>query len=172
MTPSSRLSLRSWSLVPKYLLNWTPSTSGILRTVMEQLLHSGVRKRNIHSPMQSRSFLLLLAVLDLKSVPGVVKKGQSENASCTFTVADQDMADLVRRPCGNCYSLTTTSTSQMTGKLKPTAAFMSGKLKVKGPLNQAQKLEVIFGNQSKLWSASRCFRILIMAFSLTAANYE
>ena len=42
------------------------------------------------------------------------------------------------------------------GKLKPTLAFMSGKLKIKGDMGMAMKLEKLMGKmQAKLWNWSK-----------------
>ena len=41
---------------------------------------------------------------------------------------------------------------QMSGSLKPQAAYMQGKLKVQGNIMLTQKLQAIIGDGAKLWS--------------------
>ena len=54
-----------------------------------------------------------------------IGEGPAANAGCTVTIASSDLVALVG------------------GKLNPTAAFMSGKLKIKGDMGQAMKLQSI-----------------------------
>ncbi len=54
-----------------------------------------------------------------------VSSGPSPEAKCTITVADKDILDIV------------------SGKLNPQMAFMSGKLKIKGDMGLALKLQNI-----------------------------
>jgi|LauGreDrversion4_2_1035121.scaffolds.fasta_scaffold288901_2 putative sterol carrier protein len=60
-------------------------------------------------------------VIDLKNNNGSVRKGEDENADCTFTMKPEDFLALAM------------------GKLNPQSAFMSGKLKIKGGLGVAMK---------------------------------
>lgn len=62
--------------------------------------------------------------IDMKSGAGSVGKGApSDKADVTFITNEESML------------------SMFTGKLKPTAAFMTGKLKIKGDMGKAMKLE-------------------------------
>jgi len=61
--------------------------------------------------------------VDLKSSPGTVVAGQSDNADCTIGMADEDFFSLA------------------TGELDPTMAFMKGKVKIKGNMALALKLD-------------------------------
>ena len=72
--------------------------------------------------------------MDLKNGSGSAGQGSPPaEANCTMTL---DSADFVK---------------MFEGKLKPTAAFMSGKLKIQGDLGKAMKLEKLMGQmQSKL----------------------
>lgn len=54
-----------------------------------------------------------------------VEKGPSTDAKCTITVAGKDILDIV------------------SGKLNPQMAFMSGKLKIKGDMGLALKLQTV-----------------------------
>jgi putative sterol carrier protein len=55
-----------------------------------------------------------------------VEKGEHENPNITITVADQDYIDMV------------------TGKLNGQTAFLTGKLKIKGDMSLAMKLNSLF----------------------------
>ncbi|KAL3870087.1 hypothetical protein ACJMK2_042700 [Sinanodonta woodiana] len=72
--------------------------------------------------------------MDLKNGRGSVGQGEaSEPAQCTMTMDSEDF------------------TKMFTGKLKPTTAFMLGKLKIKGDMGLAMKLEKLMGKmKSKL----------------------
>lgn len=70
--------------------------------------------------------------MNLKSGDGEVGKGEaSPKADCSITVADKDLVALAG------------------GKLNPMKAFMSGKLKIKGNIMLAQKLQALFEAQEK-----------------------
>jgi putative sterol carrier protein len=70
--------------------------------------------------------LALSQVIDLKEGDGVVRSASSsDKADCTLSLSDSDFVLL------------------MTGKLNPQAAFMKGKLKVKGNVLLAQKLSAL-----------------------------
>merc|ERR1712039_657747 len=63
--------------------------------------------------------------LDLKNGSGEAKAGEDSKADCTITMADADMVAMAE------------------GKLDGMQAFMSGKLKIKGNMMLAQKLQGI-----------------------------
>lgn len=67
--------------------------------------------------------------LDLKNGGGACGKGDPEGAKadCTMTMSSTDF------------------TKMFSGKLKPTTAFMTGKLKIKGDMGKAMKLEKLMG---------------------------
>ena len=62
---------------------------------------------------------------DLTSDAPSVSQGEHENPGCTITVAGQDLVDIT------------------TGKLSGQMAFMTGKLKIKGDMGLAMKLQKI-----------------------------
>eukprot|EP00450_Noctiluca_scintillans_P002406 CAMPEP_0194482892 /NCGR_PEP_ID=MMETSP0253-20130528/4640_1 /TAXON_ID=2966 /ORGANISM="Noctiluca scintillans" /LENGTH=112 /DNA_ID=CAMNT_0039322459 /DNA_START=58 /DNA_END=396 /DNA_ORIENTATION=+ len=64
--------------------------------------------------------------LDLKNGGGEAKTGEADKADCTITMADADMVAMGE------------------GKLDGMQAFMGGKLKIKGNMMLAQKLQGIF----------------------------
>jgi putative sterol carrier protein len=64
-------------------------------------------------------------VIDLTSAPGKVSAGAVENPSCLITMTSQDFMSMV------------------TGKLNPQMAFMTGKLRVKGNMQLALKLQKV-----------------------------
>lgn len=71
--------------------------------------------------------------LDLKTGSGAAASGQLPNSDVKFIM---DSADFVK---------------MFKGQIKPTAAFMSGKLKIEGNLQKAMKLEKLMGQmKSKL----------------------
>merc|ERR1712232_1478336 len=71
--------------------------------------------------------------VDLKNGNGFVKEGKHGKPDVTITIGDQDYVNLVL------------------GKLNPQQAFMSGKLKLKGNMSVAMKLDKVIGAQrSKL----------------------
>jgi len=90
---------------------------------------NGVYQFNItHGPGgQSKSW-----VADLKSGTGKLTVGNADKADCTITIADKDFVDL------------------MGGKLNAQNAFVQGKLKIKGDMRLATKLEAIVKGGSKL----------------------
>lgn len=55
-----------------------------------------------------------------------IGEGAIENPACTIVIAAPDFVNLA------------------SGKLNPTAAFMSGKLKIKGDMAQAMRLQTLF----------------------------
>merc|ERR1711874_275503 len=65
--------------------------------------------------------------LDLKNGAGSCGKGDPEKADCTMSMSSTDF------------------TKMFGGKLKPTTAFMTGKLKIKGDMGKAMKLEKLMG---------------------------
>jgi len=67
--------------------------------------------------------------VDLKNGTGNVKEGAGEKADCTITMADDDFLQL------------------MTGKLDGQTAFMQGKLKMKGNIALAMKLNLLSQKQ-------------------------
>eukprot|EP00434_Breviolum_minutum_P045976 symbB.v1.2.041348.t1/scaffold8087.1/size7741/2 len=64
-------------------------------------------------------------VLDLKNGSGAAKAGEESSADCTITMADADLMAMAE------------------GKLDGMQAFMGGKLKIKGNMMLAQKLQSI-----------------------------
>mmetsp|Transcript_38088 Transcript_38088/g.68049 ORF Transcript_38088/g.68049 Transcript_38088/m.68049 type:complete len:112 (+) Transcript_38088:80-415(+) len=64
-------------------------------------------------------------VLDLKNGSGSAKAGEEAGADCTITMADADLVAMAE------------------GKLDGMQAFMGGKLKIKGNMMLAQKLQSI-----------------------------
>ena len=71
--------------------------------------------------------------LDLKNGSGSLEKDSSKKADMTITLSDDDMMDLV------------------SGKLNGQQAFMSGKLKIKGNMGMAMKMQkVMNAAKSKL----------------------
>jgi len=56
-----------------------------------------------------------------------VGEGAAESPGCTVSMSASDFADMVE------------------GRLNPTAAFMSGKLKIKGDMGLAMKLQALLG---------------------------
>lgn len=71
--------------------------------------------------------------VDLKNGDGALYKGDAkEKAGCTLTLSDDTLEALV------------------SGKLDSMKAFMSGKLKIKGNMMLAQKLQVLMKPQAKL----------------------
>jgi len=64
-------------------------------------------------------------IVDLKTSPGTVESGQSDAADCTINMADDDFVALAL------------------GDLDPTMAFMKGKVKIKGNMGLALKLDKI-----------------------------
>ena len=70
--------------------------------------------------------------IDLKNGTGSYGKGQPANAAdVTFTLKSADFAKM------------------FTGKLKPTTAFMTGKLKIAGNMGKAMALEKLMGKMQK-----------------------
>jgi len=65
--------------------------------------------------------------VDLTKEPGTVAPGSSGNAKCTVTCAGSDFMNVI------------------SGKMNPQMAFMSGKLKIKGDMGLAMKLQKIIG---------------------------
>ena len=65
--------------------------------------------------------------VDLTREPGTVAAGSSGNAKCTVTCASADFMNIV------------------SGKMNPQMAFMSGKLKIKGDMGLAMKLQKVIG---------------------------
>ena len=65
--------------------------------------------------------------IDCTQPGGVVTAGTSPTAKCTVVCTDTDFLSIVN------------------GKLNPTMAFMSGKLKVQGDMGLAMKLQQILG---------------------------
>eukprot|EP01004_Peranema_trichophorum_P001038 NODE_11201_length_467_cov_4.508721_g10546_i0.p1 GENE.NODE_11201_length_467_cov_4.508721_g10546_i0~~NODE_11201_length_467_cov_4.508721_g10546_i0.p1 ORF type:complete len:113 (+),score=23.83 NODE_11201_length_467_cov_4.508721_g10546_i0:35-373(+) len=60
--------------------------------------------------------------LDSKNKPGSIKEGENKEATCTIILGDDDFVKL------------------MSGQLDGMQAFMSGKMKIKGNMMQAQLL--------------------------------
>jgi len=65
--------------------------------------------------------------VDLTRNPGTVQAGSFGNAKCTVTCAAGDFMNIV------------------SGKMNPQMAFMSGKLKIKGDMGLAMKLQKVIG---------------------------
>jgi putative sterol carrier protein len=65
--------------------------------------------------------------VDLTKEPGTVQAGSTGNAKCTVTCASGDFMNIV------------------SGKMNPQMAFMSGKLKIKGDMGLAMKLQKVIG---------------------------
>ena len=65
--------------------------------------------------------------VDLTKEPGVVSAGSTGNAKCTVTCSSNDFMNIV------------------SGKMNPQMAFMSGKLKIKGDMGLAMKLQKVIG---------------------------
>jgi len=65
--------------------------------------------------------------VDLTKEPGSVSAGSTGAAKCTVTCASPDFMNIV------------------SGKMNPQMAFMSGKLKIKGDMGLAMKLQKVIG---------------------------
>jgi putative sterol carrier protein len=65
--------------------------------------------------------------VDLVQTPGVVSAGGSDAAKCTVTAKSPDFMNIV------------------SGKMNAQMAFMSGKLKIKGDMGLAMKLQKVIG---------------------------
>ena len=65
--------------------------------------------------------------VDLTKEPGTVSSGSTGAAKCTVTCAAGDFMNIV------------------SGKMNPQMAFMSGKLKIKGDMGLAMKLQKVIG---------------------------
>src|ERR1041384_8170181 len=65
--------------------------------------------------------------VDLTKEPGVVTAGSTGTAKCTVTCASSDFMNIAA------------------GKMNPQMAFMSGKLKIKGDMGLAMKLQKVIG---------------------------
>ena len=65
--------------------------------------------------------------VDLTKEPGVVTAGTTGTAKCTVTCSSGDFMNIVA------------------GKMNPQMAFMSGKLKIKGDMGLAMKLQKVIG---------------------------
>ena len=65
--------------------------------------------------------------VDLTKEPGAVSPGSAGTAKCTVTCAAPDFMNIV------------------SGKMNPQMAFMSGKLKIKGDMGLAMKLQKVIG---------------------------
>jgi len=65
--------------------------------------------------------------VDLTKEPGAVTAGSTGSAKCTVTAATNDFMNIV------------------SGKMNPQMAFMSGKLKIKGDMGLAMKLQKVIG---------------------------
>jgi putative sterol carrier protein len=65
--------------------------------------------------------------VDLTKEPGSVAPGSTGTAKCTVTCASSDFMNIV------------------SGKMNPQMAFMSGKLKIKGDMGLAMKLQKVIG---------------------------
>jgi putative sterol carrier protein len=65
--------------------------------------------------------------VDLTKEPGTVQAGSTGTAKCTVTCASGDFMNIV------------------SGKMNPQMAFMSGKLKIKGDMGLAMKLQKVIG---------------------------
>ena len=65
----------------------------------------------------------------MKNGAGFVKEGEHGKADVTITISDSDYVDLV------------------SGKLNPQQAFMGGKLKLKGNMQVAMKLDKVIGKK-------------------------
>ncbi|MCA1827080.1 MAG: SCP2 sterol-binding domain-containing protein [Myxococcales bacterium] len=65
--------------------------------------------------------------VDLTREPGTVTAGSTGTAKCTVTASSADFMNIV------------------SGKMNPQMAFMSGKLKIKGDMGLAMKLQKVIG---------------------------
>ena len=65
--------------------------------------------------------------VDLSKEPGTVSPGSQGNAKCTVTASSPDFMNIV------------------SGKMNAQMAFMSGKLKIKGDMGLAMKLQKVIG---------------------------
>src|SRR5215470_9060649 len=65
--------------------------------------------------------------VDLTKEPGTVQAGSTGTAKCTVTCAAGDFMNII------------------SGKMNPQMAFMSGKLKIKGDMGLAMKLQKVIG---------------------------
>ena len=72
--------------------------------------------------------------IDLKNGNGSIQDGKQGKADATFTMIDNDAADL------------------FSGKLNPQTAFMQGKLKIKGNMQAALKFTPDIFPKGSLWS--------------------
>ena len=70
-------------------------------------------------------------VVDLKNGDGKVEQGKVKKANCTITISDADFVALSE------------------GKLNPQQAFMSGKIKLKGNMALAMKLQQVIDAAKK-----------------------
>jgi len=104
----------------------------VFKKMATQLNASVVKKTqviyrfDVSGPSASKSW-----VVDLKNGDGSIKTGKGK-ADCIIIIKDDDFVKLVA------------------GKLNPQAAFMEGKLKLKGNMMLAQKLGNLFQPQAKL----------------------
>nr|CAB3254232.1 peroxisomal multifunctional enzyme type 2 [Phallusia mammillata] len=70
--------------------------------------------------------------MDLSGGSGKIARGKAANPGCTITISDEDVMGV------------------FSGTANPQQLFFSGKMKVKGNIMLAQKLEVLFKSHSKL----------------------
>eukprot|EP00750_Incisomonas_marina_P008096 INCI15224.1.p2 GENE.INCI15224.1~~INCI15224.1.p2 ORF type:complete len:111 (+),score=40.28 INCI15224.1:103-435(+) len=70
-------------------------------------------------------------IVDLKNGEGKVEQGKAKKANCTITISDEDFVALAD------------------GKLNPQQAFMSGKIKLKGNMALAMKLQQVIDATKK-----------------------